>query len=243
MIRAGVVIALVLLLVLANYLLARVAQRRFFYPRPQRFPDSADDRNITALLARLDEVLRDRAPAVAAALRPGLSDPQIDELERRHRCPLREDLRALYNWHDGTAREDYMKSLIPGHRFVPLAEAMELRDAMAREVQSLPPTQRLIHWIVAGHRLGWVHVLDDGCGDGYFFDPARRDADGSFFFFFAEDRLYHYFRTVGDFVAGVIECYQSGAYRPAGGAGADGEVDEDFEKAADLWPRFAAVVS
>jgi cell wall assembly regulator SMI1 len=233
-----VLIALaVVLFVAANVLLARLALRMFFYPRPREFPPPATDQSVEQLLAKLDEVLERHSPGVAVALRPGLTDEQINALEWKHHCALSDDLRALYRWHDGMPRGEKTPEFIPGHWFVPLGEALNLRELISRETKALPPTQRLIHAAVAGHRVGWVHVLDDGCGDGYFFDPARRGRAGSFFFLVTEDREYRYFRTLADFLAGVIECYESGVYR----AGAGGEANEDFTKAMSLWPRFAEV--
>jgi cell wall assembly regulator SMI1 len=234
----AVIVIAVVLFVAGNVLLARLALRRFFYPRPRTFPPPApatDGQTTEQLLAKLDEVLDRHARGVAVALRPGLTDEQINALEWKHHCTLSEDLRALYRWHDGMPRGEKTPDLIPGHWFVPLAEAMQLREQMRREVRSIPPAARLVHAAVAGHRLGWLHVLDDGCGDGYFYDPDRRNRDGSFFFHFAQDRQYHYFRALADFVAGVIECYESGAYH----SNAAGAVDEDFKKSSSLWPRFA----
>jgi hypothetical protein len=31
-----------------------------------------------------------------------------------------------------------------------------------------------------------VQILDDGAGDGYFYDPERADAEGSFFYHMAD---------------------------------------------------------
>jgi cell wall assembly regulator SMI1 len=237
----AVIFALVFLIVAGNILAARVVRQRFFYPRPYGFPPPATDQSMDQLLHRLDEVLRERAPAVARALRPGLSAEQIEALEREYGCRLDDDLRALYRWHDGTAQADFMTSLLPGHRFMPLAEAMAERAEIKRQVRGLPPTQWLFHWIFAGHRLDWLTILSDGCGDGYSYDPARRGREGAFFFHFAEDRTYWYFRTLADFLAGAIECYESGIYRPSAAGGAP-DVDEDHVRSQALWPRFAASV-
>ena len=231
----AIITLVVLLLVVASFFLARLALRMFFYPRPRAFPPAATDQTTEQLLARLDAVLEQHARGVAIALRSGLSEEQINALEWKHKCALSDDLRALYRWHDGMPRDEKTPDFIPGHRFVPLAEALELREQMTSEVRSIPLASRLILAAVAGHRLGWVHVLDDGCGDGYFYDPDRRGREGSFFYLFTEDRQYRYFRTLADFLAGVIECYESGVYR----AGADGQVEEDFMKSSALWPRFA----
>jgi cell wall assembly regulator SMI1 len=232
-----VIVILVVLLVVGNCLLARLAVRRFFYPRPRAFPPASTDQGIDPLLARLEQVLRDHAPAVSAALRPGLGDEQIDALERQHGCRLSDELRALYRWRDGAPRSTAWIGLVPGHRFVPLAEVLEARDHLTRELRALPAIQWLVFSIFAAHRSGWLNVLEDGCGDGYFFDPARRRAEGSFFFCFAEDRTFLFFRTLADFLAGVIECYEKGIYRAGGGE----ELDEDYARSHELWPRFAEV--
>ena len=234
---AAIVVLVVALLLVTTLVLARVALRMFFYPAPRGFPPPATEQTIEQRLAKLDQVLDLHARSVAVALRSGLSDEQITELEWKHHCALSDDLRALYRWHDGMPRDEKTPDFIPGHWFVPLGEAMQVREQIARETRTLPVAQRLILAAVAGHRVGWLHVLDDGCGDGYFYDPARRGREGSFFYTFTEDRQFHYFRSLADFLAGVIECYESGAYR----AGTGAQFEEDFKKSAALWPRFAEV--
>jgi hypothetical protein len=90
--------------------------------------------------------------------------------------------------------------------------------------------------VFAGHRSGWVQVLDDGAGDGYFYDPTRTDAEGAFFHYFAEERYYLWFPSLRNFLAGTIECYESQAVKVA----AEGKsLDEDFDRTQKIWERFA----
>jgi hypothetical protein len=118
---------------------------------------------------------------------------------------------------------------------VPLDEAVEARSLVAKEVASGSGVQRAAYSVFAGHRSSWIQVLDDGAGDGYFYDPKRTDAEGAFFYHFAEDSHYVWFPSVRNFLAGVIECYESRAVKVA----KDGKsLDEDFERTQKIWERF-----
>ena len=221
-------------LVVVALLGGRLLLRAWSYPRPPAMAPVTGEA-LDELLPRLDERLHEHAPAVARSLRPGLSGEQIDALEAEWRVRLSGDMRALYRWHDG-ADNVPAGEFIPSHRFVPLAEALRTRAAYREQVRSLPAVQRLFHEAVAGHRTGWLHVLDDGAGDGYFFDPGRRRRPGSFFFNFNEDRDYQFFPTLADFVAAVIECFEAGAFRTS----ADGtRLRWDVEKSTEIVGRYS----
>jgi hypothetical protein len=159
---AAIITLVVLLLVVASIFLARLALRMFFYPRPRAFPPAATDQTIEQLLARLDQALEAHARGVAVTLRPGLTEEQINALEWKHHCALSDDLRALYRWRDGMPHGEKTPDFIPGHHFVPLAEAMEMRNELRRQVSGLSPTQLVFFTIFASHRAGWLPVLDDG---------------------------------------------------------------------------------
>jgi cell wall assembly regulator SMI1 len=214
----------------------RHLQRTLFYPRPRAMPQAVVE-DVGVLLQQFDAVLSERAPEVLAALRPGLSAEQLREIETRYGLRLTEEMRALYRWRDGSPAEANARTidLIPGHRFVPLEEAAEARQAMRRQVSSLSLLQRLAFAVFAGHRRNWLTVLDDGCGDGYFYDSARRRRGGWFFYHFAEDRHYWFFPSVASFLAGAIECYETGIYR----SGRRGAAGEDHERSFELWRRYA----
>ncbi len=207
-------------------------QRAFFYPKPHALPAVVTD-TTDALLNRLQLVLEKKAPLMGRTLQPGLSAAQIAELEVLGGFQLSEDLKALYRWHNGMPRSS-TGGLLPGNRFIPLEEVVQENAHLAQQLQSVSFMQRLAFSVFASHRKGWVQVLNDGSGDGYFYDPARADAAGAFFFSFAETRSYVWFPSLRNFLSGVIDAYESGAIRPA----ADGiEFDEDYEKTQKIWMR------
>jgi cell wall assembly regulator SMI1 len=224
------VVVIVAVLILA----APSMQRSFFYPKPRALPPVVSE-TTEQLLARLQTVLETNAPLVANALQPGLSDAQIAALESQGGFQLSDDLRALYRWHNGIGTDSTV-GLLAGQRFVPLDEAVRERSLVAQQVASGSKIQRTAFSVFAGHRTGWVQVLDDGAGDGYFYDPKRTDSEGAFFHHFAEVGFYLWFPSVRNFLAGVIECYESRAVKVA----ADGKsIDEDFERTQEIWMRFA----
>lgn len=187
------------------------------------------------LLARLQAVLEGKAPLVVAALQPGLSDAQISALEARGGFHLADDVRALYRWYNGMASNNTV-GLLAGQRFVPLDEVVRERELAGQQAASESGVQQAAFAIFAGHKAGWIQILSDGAGDGYFYDPARADADGAFFHHFAELGDYVWFPSVRNFLAGVIECYESQAVRIA----ADGKsLDEDIGRTEEIWQRFA----
>jgi hypothetical protein len=170
--------------------------------------------------------LETNAPAVMHALQPGLSDVQIAKLETQGGFRLSDDLRALYRWRNGMPTNSTV-GLLPGHRFVPLGEAVDERALLGQQ-------SGVAFRVFAGHRRGWLHVLDDGAGDGYFYDPERTDAQGAFFFHFAEVGYYVWFPSVRNFLSGVIACYETQAVKAA----ADGKsFDEDTVRTEKIWNR------
>jgi len=226
---------LVALIVIAiGALMVRSFARAFFYPIPSGMPEP-DQVDIASALARFEAALGKYAPQVLAKLQPGLTQEQIREIESKHRLCLTEELRALYRWRNGTPRASLV-TLIPGHTFLPLEEAAAMRDELRRQAAAAPVVQRLSYSLFAGHRATWITILDDLCGDGYFYDSGRRGLEGSFFYHFAEDRTYRYFPSVVNFLSGASEFYEAGIYR----SNSKGEVSENVERAFALWPRYAS---
>ena len=213
---------------------ARHLQRSFFYPRPTRLPENVEG-DTEVLLKRFESALRVHAPEVLDALQPGLSEHQIAAIESQFGFRLTGEPRSLYMWRNGGV-PDLQHDLIPGHRFLPLGDAAQLRAEHWRQVWNAPLIQRTAFYIFAGHRTNWLTVLDDGCGDGYFYDPGRRSRPGSFFYHFAEDRQYRFFPSLTNFLAGATECYESRIYR----AGRKGSAAENYERSFPLWQRYSA---
>src|SRR5262249_46330237 len=154
-------------------------QRSVFYPKPRGLPPVVTQ-TTEQLLGRLQSVLETNAPIVARALQPGLSEAQVAELEAKGGFRLSDDLRALYRWHNGIATNS-TGGLLAGQRFMPLDEVVRDRALMGQQAASGSAVQRAAFSFFAGYRTGWIQVLDDGAGDGYFYDPKRTDAEGAFF--------------------------------------------------------------
>jgi len=200
-------------------------------PKPHSLPPVVAD-TTEQLLASLQGALQTNAPALAKSLQPGLSDAQISALETQGGFHLSDDLRALYRWHNGMATNSII-GLLPGQRFLPLDYIVAQRAVESQRLASASPLQRAAFAAFA-HSRDWVHVLDDGAGDGYFYDPKRTDADAAFFYFMAEEGYYVWFPSLRNFLSGVVEAYHTGTVKVA----ADGKsLDGDFDKLQKIWDR------
>jgi cell wall assembly regulator SMI1 len=223
-----IVVVVVILILAAPYL-----QRSFFYPKPQGLPPVVDQ-STEQLLASLKTVLEIKSPTVTRSLQPGLVDDQILALESQGGFRLSDDLRALYRWHNGMSTNS-TDGLLPGHRFVPLDEIVSERSLMRQQVDSASSDQRAAFAVFAGHTKGWIHLFDDGAGDGYFYDPERPESDGAFFYHMAEVGYYVWFPSLRNFLSGTIECYESGAITLA----TNGEdLDVEYDQTEVIWQRY-----
>lgn len=129
-----------------------------------------------------------------------------------------------------------LEGLLPGNRFLPLDEFVRERTLVRKQLESGSASQRAAFSVFAGHRRDWVTVLDDGAGDGYFYDPKRPAAEGAFFHHFAELGYYLWFPSFRNFLAGTIECYETKAFKLA----TDGSgFVEDSELTEKIWKRLA----
>lgn len=217
--------ALVATVVVVAILAGPSIQWSFFYPEPRGLPPIVGE-TTEQLLARLQAMLETNALIVAQSLQPGLSDAQITELETQGGFRLSDDLRALYHWHNGLLTNSTV-GLLQGQRFVPLDEVVAEHALMRQQSGA-------VFRVFSGHRKSWLHVLDDGAGDGYFYDPERTEAQGAFFFHFAEVGSYVWFPSLRNFLSGVIECYQTQAVKVA----PDGKsLDEDAARTEKIWSR------
>jgi hypothetical protein len=183
----GVIAVIVVGLLVAIPLLAR----RFFYPKPPTLPQIVGTPT-EQLLVQLQAVLDTNAPLVARSLQAGLSDSQISALETQGGIQLSKDLKLFYRWHNGMSSNSTC-GLLPGQRFVPLDEMIQSRAYLHRDVASVTAVQAASYSVFAGYRKSWVQVLDDGAGDGYFYDSQREERGGSFFYHMSEVRYYLWF--------------------------------------------------
>jgi hypothetical protein len=230
LLAAAILVAVIAVLIVAGPLMLR----SFLYPKPRGLPQAVSF-TTDQLLARLQLVLATNAPMLAQSLQPGLSDAQITALESEGDFRLSKNLKALYRWRNGMST-NCPYGLVPGHRFLPLEEVKLQRTMMRQELASATGLQRLGFSLFAGHRQNWVTILDDTAGDGYFYDPDRTHAEGSFFYHMASGAYYTWFPSLNNFLLGVIECYEGGAFKVS----ADGKsLEEDSTRAQKIWERLA----
>jgi hypothetical protein len=202
-------------------------QRSFFYPKARNLPPVVS-LSTEQLVAKLQSILETNAPAVVHSLQPGLSEAQISALETQGGFRLSADLRAFYRWHNGMATNTTV-GLLPGQRFLPLEECVAERTMLGQQ-------KGVAYAVFVGHRKSWAHVLDDGAGDGYFYDPEREETSGAFFYHMAEARYYIWFPSFRNFLSGVIECYETQCVKLSG----DGKgLDEDSSGTEKIWQRLA----
>jgi cell wall assembly regulator SMI1 len=228
------IFAAVLALIVASLIFAAPRiQRSLFYPKPRHLPEVVSQ-DVGHLLVRLQTILETNAPAVAQLLRPGLSSAQISALEKEGGFILPEDLRALYLWRNGMRTNRV--GLIPGHEFPSLEEVVRERVGFQQQLKAQTLGQRTTFSVFAGHRKGWLTIFPDGAGDGYFFDPARTESEGAFFYNFSEVMNYRWFPKFRNFLAGTVECFETQAFRPGTNVLV---LDEDFDRSQKIWDRFA----
>ena len=99
--------------------------------------------------------------------------------------------------------------------------------------------QRAAFGVFAGHRRSWITLFDDGCGDGYFFDPKRKPQEGAVFYSFAEDGSYVFFPSLGNLLAGAAKCYEVGAFSWTNGPSGP-HLEEDFNQSRKVWDEFGS---
>lgn len=237
-ILAIALLVLVGLFVFGALLIPR-AVRRFFYPLAPPMPPVVS-KSTTQILSELETTIKSKAPQVLEQMQKGLSDEEITTLERQAGIRLTEEIRTLYHWRNGSPSKDpRIAGPVPGHRFVPLGEALGLLTLQSNQVSQATPVQRAAFEVFAGHRRSWISLFDDGCGDGYFFDPNRKPQEGAVFYSFAEDVNYVFFPSLGNLLAGAVKCYDVGAFSWTNGPSGPCLV-EDFERSRKIWNEFGS---
>jgi cell wall assembly regulator SMI1 len=206
----GAVLLLGAAVLVGGFFFARSAIRDFFYPPPPPMP-AIVQQDTSGLLSKLEGILKIKAPEIHKSLQPGLSEKEIAELEKKSGTKLSDDLRALYRWHNGMSSTNAL-AFFPGHDFPSLQKTIDEKLLGQQETQGLTSAQRAASAIFAGHRQTWIDIFPDGADGGYFFDPAREDKPGAFFYHFDEDMAYVYFPSFRNFLAGLTECFETGAY-------------------------------
>jgi cell wall assembly regulator SMI1 len=202
----------------------------YHYPTASNMPPVVDE-PMPSLLNRFEAVLKKKAPSVAEALQPGLSEAEIAKLEAEYNVQLPEDLRLLYQWHNGIPWNSG-PTITPLHEFYPLEHALKKHAELARQMEAsddnvtrmLEPT------------LSWIPLFQDAAGDGYTYDPKRVAEQGAIFDNFMETAEYTFFPSIKNVIAGFVECYDKDYYF----IGTDGRVDGDFEAAGKVWTKYGS---
>ena len=232
----GIAIAVLIIVGLGAWEVSSL--RSSLYPSAPRMPAVVSE-PMPEILARLEAILQTNAPHVLDVLQPGLSAGEIAKLEEQYRVQLPEEIKAIYLWHNGSARTtNYLSGdFIPTHRFVPLEETLSERTAVSAEKTTL--LQRAFYRVLAGHRDSWIALFSDRAGDGYWLDPKRNSVDGAVFFNFTETASYVFFPSAKNLMAGIAECYAQNIFFVKPGSSPP-QLEEDFEKAQKAWEKFGA---
>ncbi len=171
---------------------------------------------VDALTAHLRRLNR---PAVGM-LQPGIAPFDVEDAVAVAGAPP-EDLVAMYGRHDGVdlpvGRTLGDGHLIPGHYWMPIAEAVAHYRGLAGSADLWPAS--------------WFPILTDG-GGGYL--AVICDADSADYgciveFLPGEDEHEIVFDSVSMMLATAARCFAEGAYRLKGGF-----LDEDFDQSGQI---------
>ena len=236
--KMGIGIAIAIVVVVALGFWAQARMRSFFYPVAPPMPAVVSE-PMPEILARLESILKTNAPQVLAGLQPGISTAEIAKLELQYHVQLPDDIRAIYQWHDGarSVTNDASYDFIPIHRFLSLEEMLAEKAVEDKGPATL--LQRAAYRIFAGQRDSWYCLFSDGMRDGYWFDPTRKPSEGAVFYTFTEDNEFVFFPSARNLMAGITKCYEQGAFRVKPGT-LPPQLDEDFEQAGKIWKEFGA---
>ena len=217
------------------YFMMRTRLRESLYPQPLQMPEVVE-RPLEAILQDLENVLVEKVPFVANQLQPGLSSGEIDELEKKAGVKITDELRTFYMWHNGCSTKTN-QNFIPGHLFLPLDVSVEQKMVFKQQLESAPRAQRYAVNLFANHTRDWITIFDDYCGDGYFYDPKRKNNEGCIFYHFAEDGYYIFFPSVKNLLVAITECYRQSAYLKESDSN---RLKEDYQHSERIFAEFGA---
>ena len=170
----------------------------------------------------LESWLSRHLPEVLADLNDGCSEKELSELERRLDCKLPEDFKAFYRRHNGQKGET--TGLFLGLEFISTANLysewatwrdLTLEDeeiATAIESESFPQDAIKTLYI----NLKWIPIARDWTGNhlGIDLDPGPTGTVGQVINFGAdEERKFVLAASLTDFIAWMLDQYQSGNYQ------------------------------
>ncbi|MDH4202642.1 MAG: SMI1/KNR4 family protein [Phycisphaerae bacterium] len=212
------------------------AKDELLYPRPVMTVQSIEE-NLETILTDFESILKENNPAVYNTLNQGLSIGEIGELETTYKIKLPEEVKTLYMWHNGCSNfEDAFQNgtIIPGHWFMPLEESLKMTQSLRRPEGTI--VQKILLEAMTGYRKEWIMLLHDGCGDGYYCDPARTSDSGYVFYNFTEISHYIFFPSLKNMFQAFIECYQNNIFKD--------EMDvNDYEASDQIMAKYGIIVN
>lgn len=234
----GGVIATILLVVVVGLYVAKSHLSKVLYPAAPSMPAEVSE-TMPVILVQLEATLKTNAAHVLECLQPGLTPDRIAELEKQYAVSLPEDIKSLYQWHNGSRPQTNVLDgyFIPTHRFMPLEEALEEHANIQNG--KAPLAQTLAYKIFAGHRNSWIALFEDVAGDGYWYDLNRKPSEGSIFYNFGETGNYMFFPSARNLMSGIVKCYATGAFSVKEGS-TPPQLVEVFQLAEKVWNEFGA---
>jgi hypothetical protein len=197
------------------------------YPKADGMPAVVTP-DMSTLLSKLEARMKKKAPKALAALAPGLKSEEIASLEAKYNIQLSPELKQLYMWRNGAVDADKGAEIVPLYGFPSLENALQKRETFNKEVGSQGG-------IFVGHQKSWLCVMGDDESGGYYFDPARTEAEGAFFLGYRDEVDFTFFPSVRNFIAGVVECYEKDLYKET----SEGlEEEDDIDKLDEVWKKY-----
>ncbi len=211
--------------------------KKYLYPSAPPMP-AAVATPMEQLLKELEIEMRAKSPEVLKSFLPGLHDFEIDRIEQEAGIKLPPDIRKLYKWHNGQ-RSAGIAGPIPGNRFISLQEAVAEKNNLWRKNHDQNRARRAFLNSFIKHRKTWLPIFEDISGDGYFYDMAKREAQGGVFFCASETNTYVFFPSIRNLLAGVLKCYKSNIFKTAT-YGNKNTLEDEYYQSRTIWLEFGS---
>jgi hypothetical protein len=183
--------------------------------------EAADAARLSGQLTLLDSTLREKSPAIAVKLSPGISPAELQKLRDALDGAQIEPLEIWLQWHNGSSKGDAL--LLP----LGFAQPLDASLVERKQVASIP-------FIAARRKLAFK-LLEDGSGDGFFLDLSS--PGGRVFYHMLEDgELFTDFGRLDEFAGFIAQVHQAGL----AAVGEGGAVIFDLPRYAALEARYLA---
>jgi cell wall assembly regulator SMI1 len=223
-----------------KWLVGNPPQDEEMYPRcPKNVPD-APTKTLLQLLTEYDALSNRIGIDTQGTYQQGLTDEELDSLEKEFDCKLHRDVRDLYRWHNGTPTGTSIYAF-PYLVFQPLEYSLQMTRGDFSKLDSRDPDviEFTDKWI--RFRQPWVCLFDDHAGGGFFYDPNRRNESAPFFTTSNDLGSYTFYRSIGNYVEQTMAEMELGIF-----GNKEGELstlrDPDRQESGRLHNKFGTVV-